>query len=81
MTAIAAGTTSRNPRQALPLVAFAAVASVTVVDVLCAQWLSGFQARRAVPLPTTAIGAAFPARQWKCAVASERCRKAEDVPA
>lgn len=60
ITAVATGTTSRNPRQTLALVAFAAVAGVTAVDVLCARWLSGFQARRAMPLPDYSNRSGFP---------------------
>jgi len=60
LTTLAGGTTQGNPRQRSALIGFAAVAGVTVVDVMCAHWLTEFQARRTQAVPDYHDRSGFP---------------------
>ncbi|WP_428485628.1 hypothetical protein [Rhodopila sp.] len=60
IAALSAATTNGSTGQARALLGFAVVDGVTVEDVLCAHWLSTFQARRAVPVPDYSSRSGFP---------------------
>ncbi len=60
LATLSTATPNGSPRQKSALLAFVAVAGVTMVDVLCAHWLTEFQARRAAPVPDYHNRSGFP---------------------
>jgi hypothetical protein len=60
LAALSAVTVTGSKGQGRALFGFALVAGVTVVDVICAQWLTGFHARRSVPVPDYSGRSGFP---------------------
>lgn len=57
---LSTATTDGPVRQSLSTAALLAVAGITIVDVLCAHWLTTFNARRALPLPDYSNRSGFP---------------------
>ena len=61
IAALTSGATSGSRRKGSARFALFMVAGITMVDVLCAQWLTSFQARRAQPVPDYSSRSGFPA--------------------
>jgi hypothetical protein len=60
IAALSTVTTNGSKGQARALVGFTLVAGLTVVDVVCAHWLTTFHAQRAAPVPDYSGRSGFP---------------------